>query len=103
MDSHKELAGFIVDGISNPLDLFLERFVNLAQGFHGVLESPLCHLIRRHAFRQEIAARIHQMSLRSSVMRTLEQFPEDLMVNRDQFQQTLAFRDRATPKLVSLA
>src|SRR5437762_9504240 len=103
VDSDQQLPCFVVDGISDTLDLLLERFVQLTQSLYGVLESPLRHFIGGHAFRQEIRTCIYQMRLGFLVRQTLEQLLESLMMNRSQLEQTLAFGNGAPAEFVRAA
>src|SRR5437764_3990348 len=103
MDGHEQLSSLIVDRVSDPFYLFLQRFVNLPQGFHGVLKSPLCHLVGRHAFGKKIGARSKQVFLEFLVVGTLEELSHRLVVKGDQLKETLAFLDGATTKYISSA
>src|SRR5438094_6921717 len=103
MDGDQQLAGLIVDRVSDALYLFLECFVELSEGLNGVLESALRHFVRRHALGPKITAYLDELSWGSPVDRILKQFLQDLMVKRDQLQQALGFRNRTTAQLVSSA
>src|SRR6267378_4882574 len=42
----EQLSRLVVDRVREALDFILERFVQLTQGLHRILESAVCHLIR---------------------------------------------------------
>ena len=46
MHSHQKLPGLVVYGIRDPLDLFLERFIELPQCRDGIFNSTVRHFVR---------------------------------------------------------
>src|SRR5690349_24966976 len=56
MNGDEELAGFVVDGVSDAFDLLLQRFVHPAQGGNGFLKTAMRHFIGREDLREQLIA-----------------------------------------------
>src|SRR5258707_15634815 len=83
-------------GIRDALDLLLERFVQLSQGFHRILKPTVCHLVRRQAFRKKIAARPEQFLPSFSTFHIANQSKYSLMMQGSYLHQTLLLGERST-------
>jgi len=87
MNCDEELAGFVVDGVSDALDLLLQRFVHPSQRGNGFLKTAMRHFIRREDLREKLIAErgqaIHAGAIRFLAQRKKESF----LVNQDKFDE----------------
>src|ERR1700676_3038207 len=96
----KQLSSHVVHSVRNALDFFLERFVQLTQGLHRILESALCHLIRRQALREESGARPEQFLPALPTFRIANQSKYSLMMQGSYLHETLLLGESSTPEFI---
>src|SRR5229473_7324071 len=100
MHSDEQLSSLVVHGVSDALDLLLERFVQLAQGLHRIMESTVCHLIRRQALREEFGAHPEQFLSAFPTFRIANQSKYSLMMQGSYLHETLLLGESSTPEFI---
>src|SRR2546430_4182121 len=99
MHRHQELPGFVVHGIGNALDLFLQRFIELPQRRDGVLHSAVRHFKRREHLRQKIPGGGQHFLVARRSGRLREHPVERPMMQGGDFHEALFLRDGSPAQL----
>src|SRR5262252_2538717 len=86
--------------ISDTLDFFFERFVQLPQCPHCILKPAVCHLIWRQAFREELRARAEQILSPLLIFFIAKQPFDSLVVKGSDLHKALLFRDRSAAEFI---
>src|SRR5229473_1780921 len=92
-----------MDRVRDPLDLFLQRFIELPQRRDRLLHSAMRHLIRGEHLRQELAAGSQQFLVPPLSLRLAKHPLENLMMHGRDFHEALFLGDGAPPQLISAA
>src|ERR1700675_810397 len=103
MNGHEKLPGLVVHGISDALDLFLQRLIELPQSNDRVLNSAVCHFIGREGLCQKFGSGSQQFLVPRCSLRIGEHPVESLMVQGSDFHEALFLADGAAPQVVSAA
>src|SRR6266852_501342 len=100
MHSDEQLSSLVVHGVSDALDLLLERFVQLPQGLHRILKAAVRHFIRRQTLRKEFGARPEQFLPAFFTPRIANQRKHSLVMQGSHLYETLLLGERSTAEFV---
>src|SRR6266480_3661240 len=103
MHGHQKLPGLVVHGIRDPLDLFLQRFIEMPQRRDRILHSAVRHFVRGEHLCQEISSRLQQFLVPRRSLCLAKHPVDGLMMHEGDFHEALFLGDGAAPQLVGPA
>ena len=103
MHGHQKLPGLVVHGIRDPLDFFLQRFIEVPQRRDRILHSAVRHFVRGEHLCQEISSRLQQFLVPRRSLCLAKHPVDGLMMHEGDFHEALFLGDGAAPQLVGPA
>src|SRR5258708_11469237 len=103
VDCNQQLPGFVVYRVCDTLELFLQGFVQLPQRLHGILKSPVGHLIGRNALRKKFSTASEQLLFVLLILRSPNQINQHLVMQGSQLHDAYLLLKRSSSEFVGSA
>src|SRR5260221_1899854 len=92
MDGDKNLAGLVVNGVSDSLNFVFEQFVHSAQSGNSILKATLGHIVRGQNFSQKFGGERDQAILGGASATLTQQSGESFLMDDGKFNEARTTR-----------
>ena len=103
MDGDKNLAGLVVNGVSDSLNLLFEHLVHSAQSGNGILKATLGHIVRGQDFSQKFGRERDQAVLGGASATLTQQSGESFLMDEGEFNKARTPRHGIAAKFIGFA